>query len=187
MAGIVDDGSVFRGALVGVSLHARENQFGAAVSAIDAASVGPCPLCLPRPDDCAHWLKIARLSVSTLYLDRNQTYRGHCQLVYDAAHVEGLEHLARGEFARLADDLHRAAGAISRACHPDRMNYVSLGNVVAHLHWHLVPRYQSDPRWGAPIYLSDVADMPVTRLPEDQYRGVVLQIQRQLDTHPPQA
>ena len=140
-----------------------------------------CPLCLPRPDDCEHWLKVAKLSVSTLYLDRNQTYRGHCQLVYDDAHIEGLENLARADFARLADDLHWAAGAIARACRPDRMNHVSLGNVVAHVHWHLVPRYRTDPRWGAPIYMSDVADMPVTRLSEEQYRVLAQEIHLQLD------
>jgi diadenosine tetraphosphate (Ap4A) HIT family hydrolase len=149
-----------------------------------ASTSAPCPLCLPRPDDCDHWIKVAKLSASTLYLDRNQTYRGHCQLIYDEAHVEGLENLPPDDFARLADDLHRAAGAISQVCRPDRMNYVSLGNVVAHVHWHLVPRYKSDPRWGAPIYLSNVAEMAVTRVPDEQYRGLVGEIQRQLALQP---
>jgi diadenosine tetraphosphate (Ap4A) HIT family hydrolase len=140
----------------------------------------PCPLCLPRPDDCDHWIKVAKLSVSTLYLDRNQTYRGHCQLIYDNAHIEGLENLQGGDFARFADDLYRAAGAISRACLPDRMNYASLGNVVPHVHWHLVPRYKSDPRWGAPIYKSNLADMPVTRRSAEQYSNLVQEIQLQV-------
>jgi ATP adenylyltransferase len=139
-----------------------------------------CPLCLPRPDDCDHWLVVAKLSVSTLYLDRNQTYRGHCQLVHDGAHVDGLENLPRDEFSRLADDLHCAAGAISRVCHPDRMNYASLGNVVPHLHWHLVPRYKGDPRWGAPIYTSNLADMPVTRLSDEQYRLLAQELNLQV-------
>jgi hypothetical protein len=42
-----------------------------------------CPLCAPRADDTPFWLKVGTLEVSTLYLDRNQTYRGHCQLVFD--------------------------------------------------------------------------------------------------------
>lgn len=131
-----------------------------------------CPLCLPRADDTDQWLLVRRLPVSTLYLDRNQTYRGHCQLVYDVAHVEGLEQLTPPAFAALMTDLHAAARAIATVCRPDRMNYVSLGNVVPHLHWHLVPRYRADPRWGSPIYTTQVADMPVTRLPEDGYRSL---------------
>jgi diadenosine tetraphosphate (Ap4A) HIT family hydrolase len=142
----------------------------------------PCPLCQPRPDDSDHWILVAKLSVSTLYLDRNQTYRGHCQLIYDGGHVEGLEHLSRDDFARVADDLHHAARAISHACLPDHMNYASLGNVVPHLHWHLVPRYKSDPRWGAPIYTSDLAEMPVTRLSNGQYRDLAQEIHRQVMT-----
>ncbi|MEJ0098794.1 MAG: HIT family protein [Pseudomonadota bacterium] len=140
----------------------------------------PCPLCQPRADDSAHWLLVAKLSVSTLYLDRNQTYRGHCQLIHDGGHVEGLEHLSRDDFTRVADDMHCAARAISQVCVPDRMNYASLGNVVPHLHWHLVPRYKSDPRWGAPIYTSDLAEMPVTRLATGQYRDLAREIHRQV-------
>lgn len=131
-----------------------------------------CPLCLPRPDDCAHWIKVCALSVSTLYLDRNQTYPGHCQLVYDQ-HVVGLENLAAAEMTRLMTDLHRAAQAIRDVCRPDLMNYTSLGNVVPHLHWHLVPRYTTDPRWGMPIYLSNPAEMRVTHLAEADYHSLV--------------
>jgi diadenosine tetraphosphate (Ap4A) HIT family hydrolase len=143
-------------------------------------SLNSCPLCLPRPDDSEHWIKVRKLSVATLYLDRNQTYRGHCQLVYDTEHVVGLENLPAPEFDSLMTDLHRAAGAISRACHPDLMNYASLGNVVPHVHWHLVPRYKTDPRWGAPIYTSDLSDMRVTRVSEAEYRILVLELNLQL-------
>ena len=129
-----------------------------------------CPLCRPRPEDSAQWLKVASLAVSTLYLDRNQTYRGHCQLVFDPRHAEGMEQLMADEHAAFMLDLRRAARAITAAVRPDRMNYCSLGNVVPHVHWHLVPRYRTDPRWGAPIYTTDVNDMRVTRLDEQALR-----------------
>jgi len=135
-----------------------------------------CPLCAPRPDDCAHWLKVAALGVSTLYLDRNQTYRGHCQLVFDTRHVEGMERLEDVEHHAMMRDLARAARAIAAVVRPDRMNYCSLGNVVPHLHWHLVPRYRSDPRWGAPIYTTELADMRVTRLDEADLRQLAARL-----------
>jgi ATP adenylyltransferase len=146
-------------------------------------TISSCPLCLPRPDDSDHWIKVCKLSVSTLYLDRNQTYRGHCQLIHDSSHVVGLENLPEPELLRLMTDLHRAAGAISRTCRPDLMNYASMGNVVPHLHWHLVPRYRNDPRWGTPIYTSDPADMRVTRLTEDEYRSLVCSMKIELEHH----
>lgn len=119
--------------------------------------------------------------VSTLYLDRNQTYRGHCQLIYDESHVEGIEALDVDAYARFTLDLRRVARAIFAVHRPDRMNYVSLGNVVPHVHWHIVPRYATDPRWGAPIYTTDVRDMTVTRLEEAEYRGIAQNIRGALE------
>jgi diadenosine tetraphosphate (Ap4A) HIT family hydrolase len=140
-----------------------------------------CPLCLPRPDDSESWIKVRKLAVSTLYLDRNQTYRGHCQLIYDDGHATGIEALSHPKYIQLMNDVYRAAGAIQRTCHPDHMNYASLGNVVPHVHWHLVPRYRSDPRWGAPIYTTDSGDMPVTRLTAAEYQQLVDELHRQLE------
>ncbi len=141
-----------------------------------------CPLCAPRPDDSPVWIKIRRLGVSTLYLDRNQTYRGHCQLVFDGRHVVGLENLTGDEFARMMADLRTAARAIVEACRPDLMNYASLGNVMPHLHWHLVPRYSTDPRWGGPIYTTILAEMPNTRLTDAEYQALIATIAARLAT-----
>ncbi len=52
----------------------------------------------------------------------------------------------------LMKDLRRAAQAIRLALKPDHMNYESLGNSGPHIHWHIIPRYQNDPRWGQPIW-----------------------------------
>lgn len=135
-----------------------------------------CPFCAPRADDTPFWLKIRTLRVSTLYLNRNQTYRGHCQLVFDPRHVVGLEALSQGEFTAFMADLEIAARAITAACRPDLMNYASLGNVVPHLHWHLVPRYVLDPRWGGPIYTTTREEMRETSLSELEYGEVVTAI-----------
>jgi diadenosine tetraphosphate (Ap4A) HIT family hydrolase len=117
-------------------------------------------------------MKIESLGVSTLYLDRNQTYRGHCQLVFDPRHAVGLESLAAEEYSAFMADLRTAAHAIASACRPDLMNYASLGNVAPHLHWHLVPRYRSDPRWGGPIYTTTRNEMRETVLTEAEYRVI---------------
>lgn len=142
-----------------------------------------CPLCLPRDDYTSSWVKVSGLEVSSLYLDRNQTYRGHCQLVFDPRHAVGLESLLPDEFAAFMSDLRTAARAIVAACHPDLMNYVSLGNVVPHLHWHLVPRYKHDPRWGAPIYTTNSEDMRDTSFSAAEYRELVEAIGQRL-SHP---
>ena len=46
-----------------------------------------CPMDAPRPATNEHWDFLATLSISSLYLASNQTYRGHCQLVFDRRHA----------------------------------------------------------------------------------------------------
>jgi diadenosine tetraphosphate (Ap4A) HIT family hydrolase len=35
---------------------------------------------------------------------------------------------------------------------PDKINLASLGNVVPHLHWHVIPRYRDDKHFPEPIW-----------------------------------
>ncbi|HTM04054.1 MAG TPA: HIT family protein [Vicinamibacterales bacterium] len=132
-----------------------------------------CPMDAPRPDKSAHWDLIAPLAISSLYLSKNQTYRGHCQLIFDGRHACQLEQLTLQEYRAFTDDLFAAQRAVMRTVHPDHINVEVLGNVVPHLHWHIVPRYFSDPRWGMPIWATPLSAMPDTRLPEAEHASLI--------------
>jgi len=123
-----------------------------------------CPLCAPRPESNDHWDLIAPLSASTLYLAKNQTYRGQCQLTFDLRHAARLDQLSADEYAAFSADLFLAQNAVARVVAADHMNVESLGNVVPHLHWHIVPRYLNDARWGMPVWTTPLSAMPDTRL-----------------------
>jgi diadenosine tetraphosphate (Ap4A) HIT family hydrolase len=128
-----------------------------------------CPFCAPREASNSHHEKVADLSVSTLYLLRNQTYRGYCALIFNPRHATGLETLSAAEFEAFSADLRRAAKAINAVVKPDLMNYATLGNVIPHMHYHIIPRYHADPRWGAPVWESDLSTMKVTGLPKAEF------------------
>jgi len=132
------------------------------------AGIG-CPLCAPRPDTGEFAFLIRRLAVSSLYLSRDQTYRGKCTLVYDARHVSRVDELDLPAWQALARDLWLAARAVALECNPQHMNVESLGNEVPHLHWHLIPRYPDDGRWGGPIWTTQRSGMRDVRLTETQY------------------
>jgi diadenosine tetraphosphate (Ap4A) HIT family hydrolase len=123
-----------------------------------------CALCAPRPESNDHWDFIAALSASSLYLARNQTYRGQCQLVFDLRHAARLDQLSADEYAAFSADLFLSQNAVARVAGADHMNVESLGNVVPHLHWHIVPRYLNDARWGMPIWTTPLSAMPDNRL-----------------------
>ena len=44
------------------------------------------------------------------------------------------------------------AAALHRAFNPTKINYELLGNMVPHMHWHVVPRFTTDPLWPRPIW-----------------------------------
>lgn len=39
-----------------------------------------------------------------------------------------------------------------RTLGPDKINLASLGNMVPHLHWHVIARWSGDPHWPQPIW-----------------------------------
>jgi diadenosine tetraphosphate (Ap4A) HIT family hydrolase len=127
-----------------------------------------CPLCAPRPASNGHWDLIATLSASSLYLAKNQTYRGQCQLVFDVRHAARLDQLTEEEYGAFAGDLFLAQHAVTKVVRPDHVNVESLGNVVPHLHWHIVPRVIGDARWGMPIWTTPLDAMPDRRLDEHE-------------------
>ncbi len=111
-----------------------------------------CPFDAPRAPSTPQWECVTRLEVSTLYLARNQTYRGQCLVILDLRHATRPDQLTAAEWAAYCADLHRAEVAVERTVQPDHINIAALGNVIPHLHWHIIPRYRSDPRWGHPIW-----------------------------------
>ncbi len=125
-----------------------------------------CPFDAPRQSSNEHWDLVARLAVSSLYLAMNQTYRGQCLLILDIRHATRPEELSKEEWGTFCADLYAAQGAIAKAVQPDHMNVATLGNVIPHLHWHIIPRYRGDPRWGAPIWTTNLKDIPDRRLSE---------------------
>jgi diadenosine tetraphosphate (Ap4A) HIT family hydrolase len=139
-----------------------------------------CPLDAPRPPSNEHQDFVAALSVSSLYLAKNQTYRGQCLLIFDLRHAARPDQLSVQEWQAFCADLFVAQGAITRTVRPDHINVESLGNVVPHLHWHIVPRYWNDARWGAPIWLTSLADMNDTRLGERERQALISEFQNAL-------
>ena len=129
-----------------------------------------CPMDAPRAASTDHWDLVAPLTVSSLYLTTNQTYRGHCQLIFDPRHATAPAQLSGGEWLSYSGDLYVAQRAIVSVVQPDHLNVELLGNVVPHLHWHIIPRYRTDPRWGQPIWSTPLSSMPDTRLdPSDRH------------------
>ncbi|MCB9455783.1 MAG: HIT family protein [Anaerolineaceae bacterium] len=119
---------------------------------------------------------IADLRISTLLLFRDQRFRGYCILSFAAWDATSLDALSGEEYMTFCGDLRTASRAIRAAMNPDHMNYELLGNTNPHLHWHVVPRYRTDPRWGQPIWEGYPRnEFKINRhvVSDDEYREIV--------------
>ncbi len=108
-----------------------------------------CPICeyLKKPSP----LKIIEYSDSILYLNEDQFFKGYCILKYKE-HVKEFFDLTEDARKLLMNHVCFTAKALQTVFSPDKMNYELLGNKVPHLHWHIIPRFKTDPAWPEPIW-----------------------------------
>jgi diadenosine tetraphosphate (Ap4A) HIT family hydrolase len=116
----------------------------------------------------------SRISVGKLNPD--QFFKGY-SFVTLKTHEEELYQMTERSRKHFLEDMSRVATALAKTFNPDKMNYELLGNGMPHLHWHLIPRYKTDPMWGRPIWTGARRRQRLTR---EEYDGLVKQLQSQL-------
>jgi diadenosine tetraphosphate (Ap4A) HIT family hydrolase len=114
-----------------------------------------CPMCAEgRPDTHDSAIRIAAQRRSDAYLERSAIQRGYTIVIWRGSHVVEPTDLADPDAAAYWTEVLRVARAVAQVYRPLKMNYMTLGNWVPHLHTHLVPRYkQDDPNPGGPFPL----------------------------------
>ncbi len=122
-------------------------------------------------------IEVAELDASTLYLFREQTYRGRCIVAYKGGHKAELFELTPDERRRFMEDVSRVAKAVHQAFGPQKINYGAYGDKMPHVHFHIVPKYPDAPKWGSTFDM-----MPETKvlLAEEEYTRIVDNLRRHL-------
>lgn len=108
-----------------------------------------CPMCQRWDDDAD--LRIVEMTHSYAVLNRDQFFPGYT-LLFTKEHVTELFHLDSSVRSELMEEVSRIASALFNAFAPTKINYELLGNMVPHMHWHIVPRFATDPLWPRPIW-----------------------------------
>jgi diadenosine tetraphosphate (Ap4A) HIT family hydrolase len=106
-------------------------------------------MCRKWEDDAE--LRIAELRHCYVTLNRDQFFPGYC-FVFTKDHVTELFHLDPGSRHGVIDEVNAVAAALSKVYRPTKINYELLGNMVPHMHWHIVPRFEGGPLWPKPIW-----------------------------------
>lgn len=107
-----------------------------------------CPLCRPQRESLL-WknreLRIVRVA--------DVDHPAFCRVIW-RDHVREMSDLASHQRVALMDVVLQVEQTLRELMQPDKMNLASFGNVVPHLHWHVIPRWRDDahfpnPTWGA--------------------------------------
>ncbi|RYF15150.1 MAG: HIT family protein [Comamonadaceae bacterium] len=77
-------------------------------------------------------------------------------------HVREFSDLPRDERIACIDAVTAVEEAMLRHLHPAKVNLATLGNMVPHLHWHVIARFDWDshfpgPAWAQPARAADPA------------------------------
>lgn len=133
-----------------------------------------CRACQKRWPPADH--RLADYPQSIAYLYEDQFFPGWTVLVLKR-HATELFELSREERQQLIEEVTEVASALGAVFRPVKINYGLLGNQLPHIHWHVIPRLESDPArleavWG-------VTHEPKRLVPEER-RELIDRIRRHL-------
>lgn len=105
-----------------------------------------CPLCDPHGETLLWQDDRCRLVLAD-ELD----HPGFLRVILNA-HVKEMTDLPPAERDALMRVVWAAEAALREVMAPDKINLASLGNVVPHLHWHVIPRFSDDPHFPNAVW-----------------------------------
>jgi diadenosine tetraphosphate (Ap4A) HIT family hydrolase len=105
-----------------------------------------CPLCIEDGGIC-----LVRTKQYRIVAPREPEFLGLIRVIWNEHVVEmtDLEILPRNDFMRA---VYFVEESVRQMMNPDKINLASLGNVVPHLHWHIIPRWLDDSYFPLPIW-----------------------------------
>ena len=108
-----------------------------------------CPLCTGDGGEVL-W----RDEFCRVVLAGDADYPAFCRVILNA-HIKEMSDLDVPTRDRLMAVVYAVEAALRELLNPEKINLASLGNVVPHLHWHVIPRFGDDthfpdPVWAAP-------------------------------------
>jgi diadenosine tetraphosphate (Ap4A) HIT family hydrolase len=91
-------------------------------------------------------------------------YPGFCRVILNAHHSEMTDLPLAARHCLMAT-VYAVEQVLRDHLHPAKINLASFGNVVPHLHWHVVPRHADDRHFPNPVWGSAMRDQAVATRP----------------------
>lgn len=129
-----------------------------------------CPICNDAP--AHHWLwRDDRVRVIDA---RDADHPAFLRVIWHG-HEREMTDLADADRQHLMDVVWHVERCVRDIAQPDKINVASLGNVVPHLHWHVIARWQDDAHFPGSVWSTRLRDgAPRPRVPAALWRATLL-------------
>ncbi|HTY03759.1 MAG TPA: HIT family protein [Rhodocyclaceae bacterium] len=108
-----------------------------------------CPLCASPGGEVVWEDNLCR--VVRVDGPEGDAFPGFCRVVW-RAHVAEMTDLDPGSQRHLLNVVFAVEAALRSLVAPDKINLAALGNMVPHLHWHVIPRWLDDSHFPQAIW-----------------------------------
>ena len=88
---------------------------------------------------------------------------GFCRVIWNR-HVSEMTDLTYGEREHVMALVFAVEEAIRHVMHPDKVNLAALGNMVPHIHWHVIPRFKDDAFFPGSAWSARAQETPQASL-----------------------
>ena len=126
-------------------------------------------------EDNSFGVRILEGEYADVFLQRLALSPGYSIGIWKHGHVAELTDLDERALAGFTAEVVDAARAIHGVFHPAKLNFETLGNLLPHLHTHVVPRYLDDPAPGRPLLGAPGTEEP-GQINEETFRAQVAQL-----------
>ncbi len=86
-----------------------------------------------------------------VHLQRWTRVAGYCAVIWRHGHIAEPPDLSPMDAGGYWNEVLAVGRAVGTLLNPIKLNCLTLGNTLPHLHTHVVPRYQHDPAPAAPL------------------------------------
>lgn len=111
-----------------------------------ATALATCELCTRPGGEVIHDEEKFRV-----VLVDDALYPGTCRVIWNE-HSREMTDLPVLDRILFMDAVWQTEAAVREIMQPHKINIASLGNVVPHLHWHVIPRYADDAHFPDPVW-----------------------------------
>jgi diadenosine tetraphosphate (Ap4A) HIT family hydrolase len=126
-----------------------------------------CPLCVTENENIIYKDSFIRI----ILVDE---IPGYIRIITQK-HIKEFSELSDEDAKKLALIIKNLEKGILKALKPDKINIATLGNMVPHLHIHIIPRFKNDPWWPDATFCPKKREFKYPPFNEEKYKDALLQ------------